>query len=93
VRGALLVAPPDTEREDMPPQLHGWRPVVRRRLPLRATLVYSQDDPYAAPDFARALALDWGARAVTAGSAGHVNADSGLGDWLQGQMELAALCG
>ena len=32
VRGALLVAPPDIERDDMPPNLHGWRPIVRARL-------------------------------------------------------------
>ena len=33
VRAALLVAIPDTERVDMAPNLAGWRPVVRRRLP------------------------------------------------------------
>src|SRR5690349_11965906 len=33
VAGALLVAPPDVEREDMPPNLYSWRPMVRRRLP------------------------------------------------------------
>ncbi len=29
VAGALLVAPPDTERADFPPQLAGWRDIVR----------------------------------------------------------------
>jgi predicted alpha/beta hydrolase family esterase len=37
VKGALLVAPPDTEREDMPPQLHNWRPIRRGRLPFPAS--------------------------------------------------------
>jgi len=33
VHAALLVAPPDTEREDTPPNLFNWRPIVRTRLP------------------------------------------------------------
>ncbi|KPF45749.1 alpha/beta hydrolase [beta proteobacterium AAP121] len=91
VRGALLVAPPDTERDDMPPQLHNWRPVVRARLPFAATVLFSSDDPYAAPDRALALAESWGASAHGVGAAGHINGDSGLGDWPEGLARLQAL--
>ena len=87
VAGALLVAPPDVEREDMPPNLYSWRPIVRRRLPFAALAVVSADDPYCAPDRAAGMARDWGARVVELGAAGHINADSGLGDWAQG-LEL-----
>ena len=38
VGAALLVAPADTEREDMPPQLAGWTRTVRTRLPGLALL-------------------------------------------------------
>ena len=31
VKAALLVAVPDTERDDMPPNLFNWRPIVRER--------------------------------------------------------------
>ena len=48
VRGALLVAPPDTERDDMPPNLYNWRPIVRERLPFASLVVASSDDPYCA---------------------------------------------
>lgn len=91
VRGALLVAPPDTERADMPPQLHNWRPMVRRRLPFRTTVIFSEDDPYGAPTFVHALARDWGAAVLSIGVAGHVNAESGLGDWPAGLAQLNAL--
>jgi len=91
VRGALLVAPPDIERDDMPPQVAGWRPIARRRLPFPAIVVYSDDDPYAAPDRIRALAADWGARAEALGRVGHINAESGLGDWPAGLAWLAEL--
>jgi len=91
VAGALLVAPPDNEREDMPPQLHNWRPIRRPRLPFPATAVISSDDPYADPDRMRALAADWGATVVEAGPRGHLNADSGLGEWPEGVALLQAL--
>ncbi len=91
VTGALLVAPPDTERDDMPPQLHNWRPMVRTRLPLAATVLFSDDDPYCAPARARALAESWGAAAHSIGAAGHINGESGLGDWPVGVAHLLAL--
>ncbi len=84
VQGALLVAPPDTERPDMPPQLAGWRQVVRQRLPFAAQAVVSSDDPYCTPERAHALAADWGAPVLELPAAGHINASSGLGDWAPG---------
>ena len=91
VGGALLVAPPDTERDDMPPQLHGWRPMLRRPLPFPATVVISSDDPYCGAERGSALAQDWLATLVVAGPRGHLNGDSGLGDWPAGHALLRAL--
>ena len=91
VAGALLVAPPDLERADMPPQVQTWAPIHRRPLPFPATVVFSDDDPYGAADRAIRLAGAWGAGTVPLQCAGHVNADSGLGDWSAGLALLAAL--
>jgi len=91
VRAALLVAPPDAERSDMPPQLASWRPIVRRALPFPTVVLYSEDDPYCAAERAIDLAADWGARAYGVGAAGHINGESGLGDWPQGRSFLQAL--
>lgn len=91
VAGALLVAPPDVEHADAPPQLHGWRPTLRQRLPFAATAVISRDDPFGAADRMRALATAWGAGIVDAGARGHLNAESGLGDWSEGRALLAGL--
>jgi len=91
VRAALLVAPPDTERADVPPQLSGWRPMVRNRLPFRSHVIYSDDDPYGAADVARLLAAHWGSSAESAGPCGHINAESGLGLWPLGLQRLAEL--
>jgi len=90
VQGALLVAPPDVERDDLAPQLFPWRPIVRQRLPFAARLIYSEDDPYCTAERARGMAADWGAAAHSAGPAGHLNGESGLGGWPEGVAWLRA---
>ncbi|HNN16403.1 MAG TPA: alpha/beta hydrolase, partial [Giesbergeria sp.] len=36
-------------------------------------------------------ASDWGARFIDAGERGHINAESGLGDWAEGMELLQSL--
>lgn len=91
VAAALLVAPPDVERVDMPPQLAPWRPIVRARLPFPSTAVVSHDDPYCAPERAAEMAAQWGCELVSVGDRGHLNGESGLGDWPEGRALLDAL--
>jgi predicted alpha/beta hydrolase family esterase len=91
VHGALLVALPDVERDDMPPNLHAWRPIVRVRLPFPAIAVISDDDPFSAAERGHALARQWGAEVVPIGTAGHINGESGLGDWPAGRELLDRL--
>ncbi|HKX93759.1 MAG TPA: alpha/beta fold hydrolase [Methylibium sp.] len=91
VMAALLVAPPDTEQPDTPPQLAPWRPIALARLPFRATVVASTDDPYCSLARAGLMAQAWGANLVVAGAHGHLNAESGLGDWPQGLALLDEL--
>ena len=91
VIAALLVAPPDTERADMPPQLHNWRPIRHGKLPFASLVVISSDDPFCAPARATQMAADWGAGVVIAGPHGHLNTESNLGDWPEGQALLAQL--
>ncbi len=62
-------------------------------LPFAATVVASGDDPYVTLPRARAFAAAWGAAFVDAGRKGHLNADSGLGDWPEGRRHLEALAG
>ncbi len=91
VKGALLVAPPDTERDDTPPQLHNWRPIRRQRLPFPSIAVISSDDPFGAAERSAQMAQAWGSNVVMAGPRGHLNADSGLGDWPEGRSLLHSL--
>jgi len=91
VRGALLVAPGDAEQEALRTVLPSWSPIVRERLPFPAVLVGSRNDPYCSFTQAQALANAWGARFVDLGERGHVNAESGLGDWAEGLALLKPL--
>lgn len=89
VRGALLVAPGDVEVDGGPvPPLPGWRPIVRQRLPFESVLVGSQNDPYCSAHRARGFARDWGSDWLDLGPCGHINAESGLGDWPEGRTLL-----
>jgi uncharacterized protein len=91
VLAALLVAPPDVEADGAPPQLFGWRPIVRQTLPFPAVAVTSSDDPYCTPERAAAMVADWGAVYLEAGPLGHLNHESGLGDWPAGRALLTRL--
>jgi predicted alpha/beta hydrolase family esterase len=91
VRAALLVAPGDAERIELRALLPSWSPIERRALPFKSVLVASRDDPNCAFVRAQGLARDWGAELIDLGNAGHINADSGLGDWPRGHKLLRQL--
>lgn len=91
VKGALLVAPPAVDHRLCDPRVATFAPIPRTELPFPAILVGSHDDPYMAFRDARALAQLWGCGFADAGKVGHINADSGLGDWAFGQFLLDRL--
>ena len=71
--------------------LKSWSPVVLQRLPFAAQLLGSQNDPVCSLERAQAFATAWGAEFVDCGRAGHINAETGLGDWPEGHDRLQAL--
>lgn len=91
ISGALLVAPPDVDRADAHPLVCRFAPAPQRKLPFRSILVGSRNDPYAAFDAVRQLGSAWGSRLVDAGACGHINAQSAIGTWPQGEALLEDL--
>ncbi|MES2977535.1 MAG: alpha/beta fold hydrolase [Pseudomonadota bacterium] len=91
VKAAFLVAPGDPEREELRPLLSSWTPVERAHLPFSCELLGSQNDPYCSRDRAQGFAHSWGAEFVDAGRLGHINSESGLGEWPEGHARLEAL--
>jgi predicted alpha/beta hydrolase family esterase len=84
--GALLVAPVDLdEGADLVDTVETFRPVPLLRLPFPSIIVASDNDPYTTRARAEAFARAWGSRFVCLEGAGHINSDSGYGNWPQGR--------
>ena len=88
VRGALLVAPADPERRAV---LSDFAPVPYAALPYRSILVASSNDPYCPIRLAGAYARALGSEFVRLQNAGHINVDSGHGEWPLGRALLQSL--
>jgi predicted alpha/beta hydrolase family esterase len=84
IKGALLVAPSDTEAETYPPGTTGFSPMPINKLPFKSIVVASQDDFYVRPARAKLFAEAWRSELVMINQAGHINALSGLGEWQMG---------
>jgi predicted alpha/beta hydrolase family esterase len=91
VKAALLVAPGDPDGEELRYLLPSWSPVVCQRLPFAAQLLGSQNDPYCSLARAKEFAIVWGAEFIDYGATGHINGESGLGDWSDGHDRLQVL--
>lgn len=91
VAGALLVAVPDPHGPEFPADAHGYDPVPFVPLPFASIIVASSDDPYGGVPFADRCARAWGSRCIGIGARGHINAESGLGDWPQGLEWLESM--
>lgn len=83
--GALLVAPADPAR-------FGAAELLREaKLTCPSITVGSRNDPWMACDRAAEWAGIWGSNFIDAGALGHINAESGLGDWPSGLVLLQEL--
>ena len=90
IQGALLVAPADPERRAV---LSDFAPVPYARLPYRSVLVASGNDPFCPVRLAGAYARAWGSEFVRLQDAGHINIESGHGEWPLGLALLQSLAG
>jgi serine hydrolase len=90
-RGALLVAPSDTEGPNYPAGPSGWQPMPLALLPFPSIVVASTDDKFVTEARAKEFADAWGSRFVLIGRAGHINSESGLGSWDVGRRLLDQL--
>jgi predicted alpha/beta hydrolase family esterase len=90
IQGALLVAPADPERRGV---LADFAPVPFQKLPYRSVLVASSNDPFCPVRQAGADARAWGSEFVRVQDGGHLNVESGHGEWPLGLALLQSLVG
>lgn len=91
IRGAFLVAIPEPGSPSFPPTARGFTPVPMQPLRFPSLVAASADDPFGSSAFARRCATAWGSRFVDIGEAGHINADSAIGEWAEGYALFQAL--
>ncbi len=92
VAGAFLAAPSDVEASTFPFDPGSWAPVPMGALPFPSLVVGSANDPFATTQRTRAFAEAWGSRLVEIGDAGHLNTESGHGEWPDGLRLLEQFC-
>jgi uncharacterized protein len=90
IQSALLVAPADPERRAV---LADFAPVPCQKLPYHSIVVASGNDPYCPVRLAGAYARGWGSEFVRLPDAGHINVESGHGNWPLGLALLQSLVG
>ncbi|UGQ45291.1 RBBP9/YdeN family alpha/beta hydrolase [Massilia endophytica] len=85
VEGLLLVAPADPDKFGLAARL------PQGPLPCPSIVIASSTDPWMDIGKAREWAARWGSRFIDIGERGHINSESGLGDWIFGQQQLQLL--
>lgn len=82
VLGVLLVAPADPDKFNVAALL------PQQALPVPSIMVGSTNDPWMAAPRAEQWAKRWHSHFINGGALGHINAESGLGDWPEGLETL-----
>lgn len=92
IAGAMLVAPADVESPThTPKEIWNFAPIPLSKLDYPSMVITSSNDPYISVERAQFLAEQWGSFFYNVGPKGHLNSESQLGLWEEGQEILQAL--
>ena len=86
IAGIVMVAPAEPSLFELD------EAVLPERLRVPSLLFASRNDPLMTFKRAQYWAECWGGRLIDLGDAGHINAESGFGDWNYGLEQLAEFC-
>ena len=93
VNSALLVSVPDPDSLNFPSDAENFGGAPMERFPFKSLVVSSDNDPYGSQEYMKRCADAWGSGFIAVSGLGHINADSGLGSWIQGKEYLRYLTG
>ena len=92
IAGGLLVAPADVNMLALVlDAVATFAPVPLEPLPFPSIVVAGSNDSYVSVERAQAFARAWGSRFVGLRGAGHINGESGFGQWPEGRALLDEL--
>ena len=90
--GALLVAPADVDSPDHTPEvIRNFSPMPLQKLSFPSIVVCSENDPYMDLKKGEYLAEKWGSEFINIGQKGHINSNSNLDYWEEGQLIVQQL--
>ena len=85
IKGALLAAPSDSEREGYPNYITGFTPIPTTLLPFPSVVVASNNDHVTLLERSEFFAQSWGSKMIILRDAGHIEPKSGFGYWQKGK--------
>jgi hypothetical protein len=92
IAGALLVAPADVDSPDHTPnEIRNFAPIPLEKLDFPTIVITSSNDPYISIERAAFFAEKWGSSFINIGAKGHLNSESELKYWEEGQTILQLL--
>lgn len=90
--GAFLVAPADVDSPVHTPEtIWNFAPIPTKKLQFPSVVITSSNDPYISVERAAYFAEVWGSDFVNVGEKGHINSESNLEFWEEGQLILKQL--
>ncbi|QKJ63028.1 alpha/beta hydrolase [Flavobacterium sp. M31R6] len=90
--GAMLVAPADVDSPKHTPDfLRHFSPIPTQAVPFSTLVVGTENDTYMSLERTKELASYWGSDFINVGQLGHINSDSNLEYWEDGQNYLQKL--
>jgi len=84
ISAIMLVAPADVEADGCVSELLPFSPIPTAELQVPAVVVASENDQYMSITRSQYFAEIWRTSFINVGRLGHINAESGLGDWNDG---------
>ena len=92
IKGALLVAPADVDSPSHTPEVvRGFAKMPTSGLSFPSIVVASENDTFVSMNRAKHFAEQWGSGFINIGPKGHINSDSNLEFWEEGQDILQKL--
>lgn len=92
IKGALLVAPADVDSPNHTPDtVRGFAKMPITKLSFPSFVVASENDEYVSYNRAKYFSKQWGSDFINVGAKGHINSDSNLNLWEEGQVILEQL--
>ena len=93
IKGALLVAPADIDRESAIAPIHVQRPLPTEILPFPTKLIYSDNDEHTMRERSEIIGQHWGSELILVKGASHFHTEAGFGEWPEVERWIEQLAG